>query len=570
MQIAQHPAPAARRAAAVAGRFAWRLTVAAALAGPVWAQTQTQGPAGPPPAAPTQPPAAAQPTVQVQAYEVQGNTLLQPAALQQRLQAYTGRQALQGLRDAAAAVQEMYRQAGYGGVVAFLPEQPLDAAGAAGATVRIRVVEGKLTRVDIAQNKAFSTANIRASLPTLVTGRTPDVRRIDAEIQLANENPAKTVQVLLQPGAEPATIAAQLTVAEQPVQRISARVDNTGGERDGRWRAALGWQHANLFDRDQVLGIELQTAPENASSVAVATVSYRAPLYGPLLAIDAYGAYSDVDAGKLATPAGDLSFSGQGSIVGTRLNAYLPRWQNIDQRLIAGLEWREYRNNCSIEGLPQGACGSAGASVAVQPLSLSYTAQAAGDVRAGLSIGLHHNLALGGRHGDAADFEAVRPGSARRYTLWRASAQVAVPVGEWGSVAARLQGQFSDRALVPGEAFGAGGAQSVRGFEERELGGDSGAQLSVEAISAPLGPLVGQPELELRVLLFADAATVSNRNGDPCLGERSSCRIGSLGAGLRLGWQAWQLRLDVGRAMNSAVTTREGDVRAHFSLSTSF
>jgi outer membrane protein assembly factor BamA len=81
---------------------------------------------------------------------------------------------------------------------------------------------------------------------------------------------------------------------------------------------------------------------------------------------------------------------------------------------------------------------------------------------------------------------------------------------------------------------------------------------------------VGQPELELRVLLFADAATVSNRNGDPCLGERSSCRIGSLGAGLRLGWQAWQLRLDVGRAMNSAVTTREGDVRAHFSLSTSF
>jgi hemolysin activation/secretion protein len=508
--------------------------------------------------------------VQVQGYEVQGNTLLQPAALQQRLQAFTGRQALQGLRDAAAAVQEMYRQAGYGGVVAFLPEQPLDAAGAAGATVRIRVVEGRLTRVDIAQNKAFSSANIRASLPSLVTGRTPDVRRIDAEIQLANENPAKTVQVLLQPGTEPATIAAQLTVAEQPVQRFSARVDNTGGERDGRWRAALGWQHANLFDRDQVFGIELQTAPENASSVAVATVSFRAPLYGPLLAIDAYGAYSDVDAGKLATPAGDLSFSGQGSIVGTRLNAYLPRWQNIDQRLIAGLEWREYRNNCSIEGLPQGACGSAGASVAVQPLSLTYTAQAAGDVRAGLSMGLHHNLALGGRHSDAADFEAVRPGSARRYTLWRASAQVAVPVGEWGSIAARLQGQFSGRALVPGEAFGAGGAQSVRGFEERELGGDSGAQLSVEAISAPLGALLGQPELELRALLFADAATVSNRNGDPCLGERSSCRIGSLGAGLRLGWQAWQMRLDVGRAMTSAVTTREGDVRAHFSLSTSF
>ncbi|KPF47911.1 hypothetical protein IP87_09345 [beta proteobacterium AAP121] len=567
MQKQQHPVSAWCRTATAP----WRCILVAALAttGAAGALAQAGAGTGPAAAAAT-PTAPALPSVQVEAYEVQGNTLLKPEALQQRLQAYTGRQTLQGLRDAAAAVQALYRQAGYGGVVAFLPEQPLDTAGAAGARVRIRVVEGKLTRVDIRQNQQFSSANIRASLPTLLAGRTPDVRRIDAEIQLANENPAKTVQVLLQPGAEPATIAAQLTVAEQPVQRFSARVDNTGGERDGRWRAALGWQHANLFDRDQVLGVELQTAPENASSVAVATVSYRAPLYGPLLAIDAYGAYSDVDAGKLATPAGDLSFSGQGSIVGTRLNAYLPRWQNIDQRLITGLEWREYRNNCSIEGLPQGACGSAGASVAVQPLSLIYTAQAASEVRAGFSIGLHHNLALGGRHGAAADFEAVRPGSARRYTLWRLSAQVAVPVGEWGSLAARLNGQHSARALVPGEAFGAGGAQSVRGFEERELGGDSGAQLSVEAISAALGALVGQPELELRALLFADAATVSNRNGDPCLGERSSCRIGSLGAGLRVGWQAWQLRLDVARAMNSAATTREGDVRAHFSLSTSF
>ncbi len=566
MQNQQDPVPAARRTGAA---FVRRLAQAL-LAGVCSAGALAQGSAVPAAAAPAPAASAPVPSVQVGGYEVLGNTLLKSEALQHRLAAFTGRVTLQGLRDAAAAVQDMYRQAGYGGVVAFLPEQPLDGAGAAGATVRLRVVEGKLTRVEIRQNQLFSSANIRASLPTLVTGRTPDVRRIDAEIQLANENPAKTVQVLLQPGTEPATIAAQLTVAEQPVQRFSARVDNTGGERDGRWRAALGWQHANVFDRDHVVGVELQTAPENASSVAVATLSYRAPLYGPLLAIDAYGAYSDVDAGKLATPAGDLSFSGQGSIVGTRLNAYLPRWNNIDQRLIAGLEWREYRNNCSIEGLPQGACGSAGASVAVQPLSLSYTAQAASEVRAGLSIGLHHNLALGGRHGDAADFEAVRPGSTRRYTLWRLSAQLAVPVGEWGSVAARLQGQYSARALVPGEAFGAGGAQSVRGFEERELGGDSGAQLSVEALSAPLGALLGQPELELRALLFADAATVSNHNGDPCLGERSSCRLGSLGAGLRLGWKAWQMRLDLARAMNDGVTTRQGDVRAHFSLSTFF
>ncbi|MDP2007910.1 MAG: ShlB/FhaC/HecB family hemolysin secretion/activation protein [Rubrivivax sp.] len=540
--------------------WAGPLTVLLVTAAPAWAQTGA--PANPPAAAASAP----VPTVQVQTFEVLGNTLLAAEAVQGRLAEFKGTATLQRLRDAAAAVQELYRRAGYGGVVAFLPEQTM-----AGGLVRIRVIEGKLTRVDVADNKQYSVANIRASLPTLVTGATPQVRRIDAEIQLANENPAKSVQVLLQPGDTAGSIAAKVTVAEQPVQRFTARVDNTGGERTGRWRAALGWMHANVADKDHVFAVELQTAPEDTQAVAVLSASYRAPLYGQAMAIDAYGAYSDVDAGKVGTAAGDLAFSGQGYIVGTRLNAYLPRYFNLDQRLIAGLEWREYLNNCAIDGLPQGACGAAGESVSVQPLSLSYTAQTVSEIRAGFSVGLHHNLAFGGRHGEQADFEAVRANSVRRYTLLRASAQLAVPVSEWGQLAARVQGQLSAKPLVPGELFGIGGAQSVRGFEERELGGDSGVQVSLEALSPNLGEsLLQQPGLDLRALLFADAGFVSNQQGDPCLLDRSDCRMGSLGLGLRANWQQWQLRLDIARAMSTGTTTQKGDVRAHFGLSTAF
>ena len=510
--------------------------------------------------------ATATATVQVQGFEVQGNSLLSADTLAQRLLEFKGPSTLQRLRDAAAAVQELYRRAGYGGVVAFLPEQALH-----DGVLRIRVVEGRLTRVDVADNKQFSTGNIRASLPTLVTGRTPDVRRIDAEIQLANENPAKTVQVLLQPGAEPGSIAAKVSVAEQPVQRFTARLDNTGSERTGRWRAALGWQHANVFDKDHVFGAELQTAPEHPSSVAVLSGSYRAPLYGPALAIDAYGAYSDVDAGKVGTPAGDLQFSGKGYVAGLRGSAYLPRYLNIDQRLVLGLEWRQYLNHCAIAGLPQGACGAAGASVSVQPVSLTYTAQTVSDIRYGFSVGLHHNLGLGGSHGAAADFDAVRKGSTRAYTLLRGSGQVAVPVQGWGVLAARLQGQYSHQALVTGELFGIGGAQSVRGFEERELGGDAGAQMSVEVLS----PLAGEwlPALagyDLRGLLFADAGYVAKRQGDPCNAGRSHCKLGALGAGLRMNWQALQLRLDAARAMNAGATTQKGDTRVHLALAYNF
>ena len=537
-----------------------RRTLLAALTAvwvPAWAQTALPAP----PAA-----SAPAPTVQVQSFEVQGNTLLPAEAMQARLAEFKGTATLQRLRDAAAATQELYRRAGYGGVVAFLPEQKM-----AGGVVQIRVIEGKLTRVDVAENKQYSAANIRASLPTLVTGATPQVRRIDAEIQLANENPAKTLQVLLQPGDTAGSIAAKITVTEQPVQRFTARVDNTGGERTGRWRAALGWMHANVADKDHVFAVELQTAPEDTQAVAVLSASYRAPLYGQAMAIDAYAAYSDVDAGKVGTQAGDLAFNGKGYIVGTRLNVYLPRYFNLDQRLIAGLEWREYLNNCSIAGLPQGACGSAGESVSVQPLSLTYTAQTVSNIRAGFSVGLHHNLAVGGSHGTQADFDAVRPNSQRRYTLLRASAQLAVPVAEWGVLAARLQGQYSAKPLVPGELFGIGGAQNVRGFEERELGGDSGVQLSIEAVGPNFGDsLLKQPGLDLRALLFADAGYVSNQQGDPCLLARSDCHMGSLGLGLRASWQQWQLRLDVARAMSTGTTTKKGDMRAHFGLNTAF
>ena len=519
-----------------------------------------------PPAAWAQAPATAAPStgpeVQVQRYEVEGNTLLTAAELQATLKPYEGAANLQRLKDAAAAVQDLYRSAGYGGVVAFVPEQSLGAG-----VVRIRVVEGRLARVDVADNKQFSTANILASLPALQVGRTPQVRVIDAQIQIANENPAKTVQVLLQPGAEPGSIAAKLTVAEQPVQRWTARVDNTGGKRPGRWRAALGWQHANLFDADHVAGVELQTAPEQPSAVAVLSGSYRVPLYGQALAIDAYGAYSDVDAGKIGTQIGDLQFSGKGTIVGTRLNAYLPRIGNIDQRASLGLEWRDYLNNCAIEGLPQGACGTAGASVSVQPLNLGYAAQAAGEIRWGLGINLLRNLALGGRYGAASDFEAVRPGSRRGYTLLRSNGQASTALTDWLGIAVRYSAQFSDRALVPGELFGIGGAQSVRGFEERELGGDSGAQLTVEATGPKLGENWGG---EIRPIAFADAGYVANRQGDPCLPGQSHCRMGALGIGLRAAWPQAQLRLDLARAMSTASTTHKGDSRLHVGLSVNF
>jgi hemolysin activation/secretion protein len=560
------------RRQACAGRWAAARLLARSVAlsalAPALVLAQTPTPSPTPPAEPPRAAAEAGPEVQVRGFVVEGNTLLAQERLDAVLAPYMGPNRLARLREAAAAVQDLYRLEGYGGVVAFLPGQT-----AADGIVRIRVVEGKLSKVGVSGHRLYSADAIRAALPALKEGRTPEVRLIDAQLQLANENPARNVQVLLQPGSEPATVEAQLTVTERSATRTTLRADNTGSQSSGRWRTALGWQHANLFGTDQVLNLEAQTAPRDARNVKILSGAWRLPLPAQLSTIDAFAAWSDVKSGATATAAGDLDFQGQGTVIGLRGTRYLPRWNTLDQRISLGLESREYRNQCTIEGLPEAACGSAGASVSLQPVNLTYTAQSAGELPWGLSLGLHGNTAMGGRHGKAADFEAVRAGSTRIYKLGRVAANIGTGALPWlweAGFTLQFSAQATRSTLVPGEQFGIGGAQSVRGYDERELNGDNGAQLSIELVTANLlDKLFGEPAL-LRLLLLADAGHVNNPNGDNCQENRTSCRIGSLGLGLRFAQGDFAARLDVARAYAAGARTDKGDIRAHATFTFGF
>ena len=126
--------------------------------------------------------------VQVRSFQVQGNTLLDAAAVQAALAPHTGARTLADLQKAAQAVQALYVQAGWAAVVVYLPPQPV-----ADGVVTLNVVEGKVGQVLVQGNQRLSAARVRAALPSLVQGATPRVRRIDAELQIANENPAKTI-----------------------------------------------------------------------------------------------------------------------------------------------------------------------------------------------------------------------------------------------------------------------------------------------------------------------------------------------------------------------------------------
>ena len=537
------------------GALAWLLAAGLAAALPTAALSQANAPAA----------ASLDARVSVRAFKVDGNTLLDAALLQSTLQPWLGERSLVDLRQAAQAVQGLYARAGYGAVVAYLPPQPV-----ADGTLSIAVVEGKVGRVTVQGAQRLSTARLRAALPSLVEGRTPQLRRIDAELQMANENPSRTVGVLLGPGGAPGEVEATVKVEEHALHRFSLGLGNSGNPRTGDYRLSLGWQHADLSGHDDVLNLQLQTSPTQSRAVSVISAGYRLPLVRQLAALELFAAYSDVDGGSQALPGsgGDLRFSGKGRIAGARGVWYLPRRGEYDQRLTTGLEYRAYLNDCGVNGLPSGACGSAGQSVSVQPLTLEYAVQTGGSSPAMLSLGLAHNLAFGGQHSAAADFEAVRPGAARRYTVLRLQGQIARPVLEDWQLAARAALQYSADRLVPGEQFGLGGAGSVRGYHERELSADNGLTASLELVSPRLA--LGGPAVDLRGLLFADAGQVSNNGDLACRALQTRCSLTSWGLGARLGWRTVQLRLSVAQARQDASTTLAGHWRAHVALNASF
>lgn len=507
-------------------------------------------------------PGAQQQKVRVSSVRVEGNTLLPEAVLSGLTAGLAGSErSLPELNQVAARVQNAYRDAGYGGVVAYVPEQDIS-----GGVIVIRVVEGKLANVRVTGNAHFDTANIRAGLPNLREGATPVVRAIDRDIQMSNENPAKTVKVTLAAGAQPAAIDADVDVTDGKPLQFLLGYSNTGQPVNGRHRVTVGLQHANLFGGDQVATVQYQTSPEHPDLVRIFSVGYRAPFYAHAASIDAFFAHSNVGIGTTSTPAGAFTFTGKGTIVGLRGNRNLGRVGEYEHRLTAGVDWRDYENDCALGDFGAAACGPAGVSVTAVPVIVSYTGQGRGPTTA---WGFNASLSANAGGSSQATFEAARPGAKRHYAVARAAGfgEVALPAGF--ALNGRLDVQYSPHALITGEKFGVGGAGTVRGYEERELSGDYGLVARLEALAAQLQP---GPNVRVRPYLFVDHGRVANHKDLPCRAAgRTSCSVTGAGVGARLnvGKNASAV-LDIGRAFSNAITTSSGDVRGHVSINVAF
>lgn len=501
------------------------------------------------------------PRFDISRFDVQGNTLLDASQVQALLAPFTGRQRdFSDIARAVEALENAYRARGYGAVQVQLPEQELDRG-----VVRLSVLQTPLGKVLIGGNVHVDDANVRRALPSLREGETPNLAALSQSLKLANENPARKIEVRLQADeqadAKADSIDAIVTVADEAAWKAMLNVDNTGAAQTGKTHVGVVLQHANLWGRDHVASLQYTSSLEKPDKVGVYGAGYHLPLYALGDSMDFFASYSNVDSGSVSAGIFDLAVSGQGSMAGIRYNQNFARRDDFEPKLVYGIDYKAYRNSVQLFGMELGA------DVTVHPLSVSYIGAwtlPTGETSVALTFA--HNIP-GGKHGAQADFDRVRAHAKAAYNTLRLSAtsgRVLADDWQWRGL---FNAQVTPDALVPGEQFGAGGASSVRGFDEREVANDSGASLNLELYTPNwCGQALGY---QCRALAFYDTAWLRRNHALP--GESASQGISSGGLGMRLLLSRYaNLQLDYAHVVNGGDTGRRGASRLHFRLALAY
>jgi len=519
--------------------------------------------------APTGSASQADPKFEIRRFVVEGATLVTEKEINAATASFTGpSRDFADVQRALEALEKLYSQKGYTAVQVLLPEQELEKG-----EVQFKVVEARVGKVVVEGNKFFDDANIRASVPALAPGTAPNVNDIARSLRAANDNPAKQTTALLRSGADEGSVDAVLRVTDEYPVKYSVTMDNTGTAETGVLRMGFGYQNANLWNRDHAISAQYVMSPSQQAHptsftlwpnprVLIFGTAYRIPLYGSGNSLEFSAGYSNVRSGVVSGLFGQFNVAGAGTIFSARYNYNLPRIGDLDHKLAVELGWRAYDNRTQTV--------TTGTTVlpdlTVHPLTLAYSGLYHGsNTETSFYVSGSKNLA-GGNDGGTAVFEATRPGAEPGYTVWRYGFNHNRAFENDWQARFAFNGQATRDRLISGEQFGIGGADSVRGFQEREIANDNGLRASVEAYTPDFGPKIPYfSGVRARGVFFYDWGRVTRY--DPVPTDRLREGISSFGIGTRLSKGSnLSLRLDFGVVLNGGGTQGKWDGRLHGAL----
>ena len=488
--------------------------------------------------------------INVKEFSVEGPNPLSASATQRILAPFLGKHTdLERLSEATKALELAIRGQGLSFYRVVLPPQIL-----ANEVIRMAVVRFNVGAVKISGNIFFSEENIRLTLPQLREGESPNTKALSRALAVANNNPSKRTSLTFAWGDQKRGVIAEIKVRDKRPHQTFAWSNNTGNESSGDTRLGIGFRHDNVMNRDHQMSLTFTTSLEKTEDVKQFGVNYKIPIYQLAGALDLFAVKSDIDTGIVAE---FFDVSASGEFYGGRYTQVLDKIGIYRHKLMLELNDKLFDNEVDFSGTPIGI------DVRSRPASLQYSGDWNAEKLSGSFYGGYHRNISGGSYNDLSSYASTRSGADDNWWVIRVGGEAKYTLPKAFLISVKMDAQYGEEPLIPGEQFGLGGLYSLRGFEEREVTGDRGYRANVE---------VWSPALRYQTRLGAFVDIGRGKRIDALPGEVVSETLVS--AGFAMTWM-WARRLSAGlyyghviNGVSEAIPdrTRDGDDKLHFNL----
>ncbi len=417
---------------------------------------------------------------------------------------------LSDLRAIGRRAEAIYAKSGYPFVAVVLRVQEVK-----DGIVNYDVIEGRISDLTVLGSNVTARRQATAALQPIVNRAPLSLGDVETAYQLAKQVPGLSLSGTLRRGSEPGGMDLVVNAQRPADWRLYANVNNLYSDAVGPWGVLAGLDYFGPTEYGDEASLQAYTSTPVGRQVLVrASYMQRLNSLGTTVTVSALW-------GK-ANPEGDLAPLAIAEDVTTlRAEISQPLWERPDANALIDL---------GLEGTDQDTkvLSSVGLSDdRLRVLDLTFSGEkrgvfgrlaATGEVRQGLDVA---GASLPG------DTNLSRAGGDPQATIFRASAEFESPTLEYVRLDARMESQYSSRALTTPDQYSAGNLTIGRGYQPGAALGDSALAGSFEA---RVGPFTATPSLQVEPFAFYDVVSLWN-NGTAAFQHRT---LSSLGGGVRL------------------------------------
>jgi len=442
----------------------------------------------------------------------------------------------QMVRDAVLA----YRRSDFPVVDVLVPEQEITTG-----VLQLVVIEGRLGDVIVEGAGRMEGQSLASQIRT-ERGEVLRESELSQDLAWINKHPTRQVDLIFTPGRNYGET--DVILRSQAYREISAYLayENSGTQALGEDRGIFGASMVGplFFGNDSILSYQFTTDLGAANADIFGHSAVFASYLPWRHQVTLLGAYVDSEASIDLGNDQSIEIGGVNKQGSGRYGIPLPGIGRMAHELQVGMD---FKSSNSALGFNQIEVFDTTSEIVQYSLGYNVVAR---DQTGMWRVDAEVVNSPGGATNKNSDeiFQSQRAGATATYTYGRVMVERDQQLLQGWSLYGRLQGQASNSNLLSSETLGAGGFDSVRGFESRTVSGDRGLVGSIELRTPRFYPSTlagfGNVRDGAYGLVFYDAGRVASH--DPLPGEEQFT-LGSVGVGFRYQKEEWfTLRVDYG------------------------